>query len=354
MQIDSLDGLRGIAVLLVIFSHMSHNGLNMLPGLDFRGAGRYGVFLFFVLSAFLLTLPPVRKTGRDFFDIRFWTIYIIRRFLRIFPAYIVFLLINLICNKHFHFPYFLKMSIHGFWQFLVLSRGDLHLWTVPVEFKYYLVLPFVVLLFVVVCRKHVLMAMLAVAAYICFNNFVLWPAAKAATYGIALWPYISIFLMGSLTALIHSRIHERGGFKSDRVRNILEAVACVTFACVILLIPHFWESLTGRSADLMRSGRPYFLFGLLWSIFLFSLLNGRGVIRRVLESYPLRFVGIVSFSAYLWHVWAISFLEANVHTYAPLVMSLVILLTLFIATVSYVAFERPLMRIDFRKIMYNK
>ena len=44
-----------LAVLLVLLSHASNVQIFLWPGLDFRGTGRAGVFLFFVLSAYLLT-----------------------------------------------------------------------------------------------------------------------------------------------------------------------------------------------------------------------------------------------------------------------------------------------------------
>ena len=50
----ALDGLRGVAVLLVILSHASLHKVYLFPGLDFSGMGKPGVFLFFVLSAYLL------------------------------------------------------------------------------------------------------------------------------------------------------------------------------------------------------------------------------------------------------------------------------------------------------------
>jgi peptidoglycan/LPS O-acetylase OafA/YrhL len=54
LKIEALNGVRGFAVLLVLFYHASNYGL-IVPNLSFSGAGRYGVFLFFTLSAFLLT-----------------------------------------------------------------------------------------------------------------------------------------------------------------------------------------------------------------------------------------------------------------------------------------------------------
>ena len=48
---EPLDGLRGVAVLMVLLSHASNGGHDVLPGLDASGIGRSGVFLFFILSS---------------------------------------------------------------------------------------------------------------------------------------------------------------------------------------------------------------------------------------------------------------------------------------------------------------
>ena len=49
LQIDALDGLRGLAVLIVFLSHTSNDGVFLLPSANFSGIGKSGVFLFFVL-----------------------------------------------------------------------------------------------------------------------------------------------------------------------------------------------------------------------------------------------------------------------------------------------------------------
>ena len=55
MTIRALDGLRGLAVLLIPLSHMSLHDINLIEPLNFSGIGKAGVYLFFALSAFLLT-----------------------------------------------------------------------------------------------------------------------------------------------------------------------------------------------------------------------------------------------------------------------------------------------------------
>jgi len=53
-RLAALDGLRGVAVLFVLLSHTSPYFPSIHPAFNFKGAGKYGVYLFFLLSAYLL------------------------------------------------------------------------------------------------------------------------------------------------------------------------------------------------------------------------------------------------------------------------------------------------------------
>lgn len=62
----SLNGLRGVAVLFVLFSHAANKGLIFFEGFSIAGSGsgKVGVYLFFVLSAFLLTDQILKRQDR--------------------------------------------------------------------------------------------------------------------------------------------------------------------------------------------------------------------------------------------------------------------------------------------------
>jgi len=96
-QMDSLDGLRGCAALIVVCSHTSNSGMFFLPFLDLRGIGKSGVFLFFLLSSFLLTLPLLRK-GKEVLSFSVMSHYWQRRFFRIYPLYTIYLLMGVISS----------------------------------------------------------------------------------------------------------------------------------------------------------------------------------------------------------------------------------------------------------------
>jgi hypothetical protein len=80
---SQLDELRGLAVLIVFLSHTSNPGVYLFPHVDASGIGKSGVYLCFVLSAFLLASPflqaadsgtALRLEPSDF-GRRFWRIY---------------------------------------------------------------------------------------------------------------------------------------------------------------------------------------------------------------------------------------------------------------------------------------
>ena len=89
-RIEVLNGLRGLAVLLVLLSHLG--GLFSLP--TGVGIGKAGVFLFFTLSAYLLTNQALVAVRQGRTTPGFWASYLVRRVMRIYPLYTLVLLIS--------------------------------------------------------------------------------------------------------------------------------------------------------------------------------------------------------------------------------------------------------------------
>ena len=138
-----LDGLRGLACLAVLACH--------LP----RGfwIGNTGVDLFFVLSGFLITRIILQK--RD--QANFFSRFVWRRSLRIFPPYFLLLFLAYTLNairKHpeptTSFPLYLVylQNVQGYWGGEMpveeLSLG--HTWTLAIEEQFYLLWPILLIL----------------------------------------------------------------------------------------------------------------------------------------------------------------------------------------------------------------
>jgi len=160
-NIPALDGLRGIAIILVMVHHFTYyrptSGIDALIG-DVLFFGWTGVDLFFVLSGFLITgiLLDTRDGGRYF------TSFYARRILRIFPLYYLVLFLALVVLPRFpavqsvligqddsvdlpsQWPYWLYMT-----NFSIAGRGWVHGWvdvgwSLAIEEHFYLVWPLVI------------------------------------------------------------------------------------------------------------------------------------------------------------------------------------------------------------------
>jgi peptidoglycan/LPS O-acetylase OafA/YrhL len=150
-RIPALDGLRGVAILLVLFAHFAqplNHGGRFDYWLSVASLGGYaGVDLFFVLSGFLITgvLLDAKRAARP----HAYRTFYVRRALRILPLYYgVVLALTL---RHPSGPvhdlqwwYWLHLTNIG--QALVRPwYGPGHFWSLAVEEQFYLVWPFVVL-----------------------------------------------------------------------------------------------------------------------------------------------------------------------------------------------------------------
>lgn len=160
-HILSLDGLRGLAVLLVFIVHFGRGGHHLLllkPWFYFADFGWSGVDLFFVLSGFLITRILLTQKNEDKFLLNFY----FRRMLRIFPLYfgIIFFVfialpqINNIFTNTGNSKYWLILYIsnllpsiqgEGFIYKSILELNLSHFWSLAVEEHFYMFWPIIIL-----------------------------------------------------------------------------------------------------------------------------------------------------------------------------------------------------------------
>lgn len=192
-HIPSLDGVRGLAILMVLGSHLFASNSAMsgpvvrLVG-DFLGYGLFGVDLFFVLSGFLITGVLVDSLdGADFFK-NFYA----RRALRIFPLYygvlLVLLVLTPILALHWRgmgwlFVFYVQtLRPHTLGNFTPgRGIGLNHFWSLAIEEQFYLVWPAVV--FWVRDRRVLLITTLAGSGFALLLRLAL---VSAGVSGIAI------------------------------------------------------------------------------------------------------------------------------------------------------------------------
>jgi peptidoglycan/LPS O-acetylase OafA/YrhL len=312
----ALDGLRGLAVVMVMFFHFAGHhdfwGVNVLVG------GWAGVDVFFCLSGFLITallLDERRMHGRLTLP-AFWA----RRACRLLPALVLMLVVWTTTLMVFGEHRWLATTPSGdgsgrivdtgpaIWDVVValfyganwnILHGGMeaplgHLWSLAVEEQFYLLWPLLLLALLRLTgrlRLLVLGGLIAVSAAL---PWLYWDGGAGAqriyfgtdTRAVGL-------LMGSFAALIWHRRHV-----AQRLTRLAGLRAWVGLAFVL------WVAFTGRN-----SPQKFLVFLALLALAVAQLVpylaENRGLLSRVFGLRSLVWLGKRSYALYLWHyVWA--------------------------------------------------
>lgn len=331
-----IDGLRCIAVCTVIFYHF---GISLFPG------GFIGVDIFFVISGFLITriIHDAILAGKFSF-IGFYE----RRARRILPAIFVVLLTSSITAWFLLTPKQLKdfaqslIGVVGFFSnhYFLKKTGYfspnaeeiplLHTWTLSVEEQFYVVLPIILIVLWRFRRDWInktLVALFAVSLSLC----LFWEARQNTEVNFFMaasraWE----FLIGALLATKIEKSWPREQIKTSTA-NILSAVGVfmILFAA------------TCFTAQTSFPG-VYALFPVLGSALVIRYATEKTLVGRALASPPFVGIGLISYSAYLWHQPLLAFSRLAIGDHPDSTMIVLLLLaTGILAYLSWRFVERP-------------
>lgn len=348
--IATLDGARAFACLLVVGYHISlitRDTRVWFPSLQpfvaaFLLAGEAGVTLFFVLSGFLLFLPYARAllqasawpSARRFY---------LRRALRIIPAYYIclFALILLEHREYLQPNHWQQLVL--FMTFFMDSSSATYqaingpFWTLAVEWQFYLLLPLLVLGIRALSRRcasgrrlpTVLLCLLALltwgAVSQVWGTYVQahpWPAGPGWQISSALLfgqggKYLQDFAIGMLAGSLYTyaRNHERREKVCQKIQPWLWYVGLA-----LLLFMALWHENAAHSngstwLDALKGAYPLcgevgFASG--FGLCMLALLFGHTRLQRFFALAPLRWIGNISYSTYMWHLPFLIFFMVSV------------------------------------------
>jgi peptidoglycan/LPS O-acetylase OafA/YrhL len=372
--VAALTGMRGVAAGLVFLYHYAalHPGIRLDQAVPFVGValhfpfgfGFAGVDIFFVLSGFLLTLPFARSalgSGPSPDLPRYFR----RRFLRVFPAYYAQLLILLLAGAWFvswnplnvsEFVAHLLMFFNIGWKPVQPMVGVW--WTLPVEMGFYLLLPLLAP-FLRPARWFLVLAggiALSVAyRYWAAKYFGPLGSDRAFVAASQLPGNLAEFLLGATAALLVQYQALRGAQRPPAWLLDLVFVGGVLFPAIWL-----WQVVLAAGADYWQGHWSMLLapiaIGLPLAMAIASLYWGCRVGTWLLANRVVYFLGLISYSLYLWHFVIMQQLQKLLGAgYAewshwvtfPIATGAVVGL----ASISYFLVERPFYRLEpWRKV----
>ena len=331
-RIRSLDGCRAIAILLVIYSHLQFSKTGSFP--DLFDWGTLGVFIFFVISGFLITtilqkelLQARSRSLRNFY---------IRRVFRIFPP-LLFLLVGVGILKKLGLA-----TVSG--RAIVFSLSFLrnyypgpyrilhHLWSLSVEEQFYLVWPFVLSRFSKKFAGKLLVAIIIIVPIVRLGT-LLWLGPKLVwhTEQVADGLAYGCLLAIKQKELRASRFY---GWLSKSYLSFALPLVLVAAACTYP--PILYEGIS-KSVIFLTVALSIDIL----------ILRSTSLPGRILNFPPLVWIGKISYSLYLWQqIFLIVKHGDQPYAWFPLNLAL----ALVCAMISYYLIEGPAIRLG-RKIV---
>ena len=288
--INSIDGLRAVAVSLVLLFHADFSW--------FKG-GFIGVDIFFVISGFLITSNILKDLDRD--EWSYYSFYT-RRIARLFPALFTVIAITGIISYFVLTPndlirlaksgllaalsisniYFFSES--GYFDSSALTKPLLHTWSLSVEEQFYLMWPTILLLLYVKKSKRSLVIGISLLSLIALSSSIIFSGYNPEMV-FFITPFRAYqFGLGALLAI--------SGLVLSRKYIAAKVVAAFTSIVIIILLSN---KVSGHDNVLIAA----FLPALAASGFIFG--SETPIIKRLFSSKILTWIGQRSYSIYLVH-----------------------------------------------------
>lgn len=351
--IKHLDGLRALAVILVI---LFHSGIELFSG------GYIGVDIFFVLSGYLITGIIYKKIKKNSFS---FNEFYAKRIKRLIPPVTIVKIFSLLVGYYLMSPYQFSILIdQAFYSIILLSNFYLsknsdyfslstfenplmHTWSLSLEEQFYLIFP---IFFLTIYKK--------------FRNKIIF--------------FLSFFL---LISLFISQFAGNLTFEKPFIEDKLFFFNQPGFASYFMPVGRFFEFLLG-SVSYLLTGRlknfsfshktlSYFGISLIFLSLIFydrnsgfpnflTLIPALGTILIILyypkeKSYldfltykPILFIGTISYSLYLWHQPLFAFYRIKFNSEIPVYsVCIIILISIILAYLSHKFFENKIRKSKF-------
>ncbi|HXF41789.1 MAG TPA: acyltransferase [Blastocatellia bacterium] len=335
-HIPALDGLRAVAVFLVIIGHF---GFVMVPG-------GHGVMIFFVLSGFLITwllLKENERTGK----ISLGAFYK-RRTLRIFPAFYAYwlMMVTLLVatGRAVLWPHAWSALLYTSNYYSAINgdpnNGFSHTWSLAIEEQFYLLWPFLFLMLRGNLRRMTIFLAGLIGAVWIHRAILCYEFRIDQAYIYAAFDTrLDELMVGCLLAVLLKR-----GSLANVWRTISSNVLLPVVTIALLAISIYaGEAYIDRYRDVFGFAIEPLLFAIL-IVQMIALSSTRTW--SWTEWRTIKFLGRISYSLYLYQQLTLHAVRHALEAYPVVVqLSAAIAVTIVLATISHYLIERPFLKL---------
>ena len=329
-----IDGLRALAVIPVVFYH---------AGIGFFSGGYVGVDVFFVISGFLITSLILKETSDGNFSL---LSFYERRARRLLPALFFMMIICIpfawillipselesfgksLISTSFFFSNILFWQESGYFSSPSDLKPLIHTWSLSVEEQYYLLFPFLFSLFSKNIRHYLIIFLIIIFFISLFSSN--WAAYNKPSANFYLLPTrVWEILSGAILAFYVTRNFIL--IRRKLIRNLLSIFGLIL---IIFSIITFNDTTPFPSF--------YTLFPVLGTLLIISFADSSSILGKFLSNKFLVFIGLISYSLYLWHQPLLAFTRHYLgESLSNLNIFVILLSSLIISIISYFFVESP-------------
>lgn len=343
VKYPSINGLRAISIILVVLLHLSikehlfsgnENIIWLLPITHFLQDGHFGVNVFFVISGFLITsLLLNEETLTNTISLKN---FFIRRTLRIFPAYYFLLLVYFIlqlCHivdiSNYSWLTAITYTKYFNWNLDWLTA---HAWSLSIEEHFYLFWP-LIFIYAYSFRKKTAIALILIVPLI--RVFLYFHPIEWMNE-LTIFTRIDSIATGCLFALYKDKIL---GKIQNHWKKVFYIALIIIFSMPLLEILFDSINLEFIFIPLGKTHGTIANFAIAF-IMMYSIFGPRNMWFDFLNSKIMNYIGLLSYSIYLWQQLFISGMKYGVTTYPQNLLFLLIA-----AMSSYHFIEKPFLKL---------
>ena len=336
-----IDGLRSLAVISVIIYHANIN----IENIQFLNGGFFGVDIFFVISGYLISLLIFKELSEK--NIFSFSNFYKRRIRRIIPALLFVMMCSLpigwiilppssfvslsesilssigfVSNIYFHF----SGIEYDAWKGLFVPL--LHNWSLSIEEQFYIIFPLFIIIVFNFCRKYLLIFLI-----FCFVSSFLMHLILNKDYPSTTFYFLHTRIWEFMAGSILAYLEIKNGQRCINIKfNTFFPI--IGLSLILYSLYFFDEGIHNLSYSLLSVIIGTCLF--IW------FTNKNDIIKKIFSLKLLVYIGLISYSLYLWHYPLFSFAKISGLVSGSLEKKIILAFILFsLSIASYFLVEKP-------------